>query len=174
MNIEQINQMNRDRFVEYFGDVYEHSPWIPLQSHANSPFQDRDDLLAAMRKVLQAATQEQQITLIRAHPDLAGKAAIQGKLTESSSQEQAGVGLDQCTPDEFAHFTELNNRYKAKFDFPFIMAVKGATKEQVINGFESRMDNTVEEEFHTALVQINRIAEFRVNDLVDSTIGETS
>lgn len=108
-----------------------------------------------------------QLALIRVHPDLAGKAALRGELTAESTREQAGAGLDQLTPDEFARFTELNERYTTRFGFPFIMAVKNATKHQILSGFEQRIDNTPELEFATALEQINRIAAFRIADLVE-------
>jgi 2-oxo-4-hydroxy-4-carboxy-5-ureidoimidazoline decarboxylase len=116
---------------------------------------------------LAAATEAEQLALIRAHPDLAGKAALRGELTAESTQEQAGAGLGQLTPAEFARFTELNTAYTTRFGFPFIMAVKNASKDQILAGFEQRITHTPTAEFAMALEQINRIAAFRIDDLIE-------
>ena len=100
--------------------------------------------------------------MIRAHPDLAGKAALAGELTDDSTREQAGAGLDQCSPEEMARFERLNEAYKAKFGFPFVMAVKGSDRYAILDAFEVRLENTPAEERRTAVEQINRIARFRL------------
>ncbi|QQZ29362.1 2-oxo-4-hydroxy-4-carboxy-5-ureidoimidazoline decarboxylase [Thiothrix subterranea] len=166
-SLSALNQLDQAAFVALLGGVYEHSPWMAERSFAYLPFADVDALLQAMRATLAQADHDEQLALIRAHPDLAGKAALRGELTAESTREQAGAGLDQLTPDEFARFTELNERYTTRFGFPFIMAVKNATKHQILSGFEQRIDNTPELEFATALEQINRIAAFRIADLVE-------
>lgn len=149
------------------GGVYEHSPWMAERCFAKRPFADVDALLQAMRATLSVASHEEQLALLRAHPDLAGKAAMRGELTAESTQEQAGAGLGTLTPEEFERFTELNEGYQASFGFPFIMAVKNATKHQILSGFEQRIDNTPEAEFAMALEQVNRIAAFRIADLIE-------
>lgn len=154
-----------ERFTEHYGDIYEHSPWVAeaaweqgLSEAHNAP----DALADLMGLMLQQASPEQQIAVIQAHPDLAGKAALAGELTEDSSREQAGAGLDQCTPEEFARFEQLNAAYKAKFGFPFVIAVKGLDRHAILAAFETRLDNDLAQERKTAIEQIIRIARFRL------------
>lgn len=161
-----LNALSQTEFIALLGGVYEHSPWVAERSWAVRPFADHESLLAALRQTLAQAKPAEQLTLIRAHPDLAGKAALAGELTAASSREQASAGLDQCSPEELARFHELNTAYQARFGFPFIMAVKNATRQQILAGFESRLAHSPEQEFATALAQINRIAAFRVQDLI--------
>ncbi|MGB5597914.1 2-oxo-4-hydroxy-4-carboxy-5-ureidoimidazoline decarboxylase [Thiothrix litoralis] len=165
--IATLNQLDQAAFVRLLGGVYEHSPWMAERCYAQQPFAERAALLQAMREVLAAATEAEQLALIRAHPDLAGKAALRGELTAESTQEQAGAGLAQLTPAEFARFTELNTAYTTRFGFPFIMAVKNASKDQILAGFEQRITHTPTAEFAMALEQINRIAAFRIDDLIE-------
>ncbi len=167
MAVSALNALEQPAFVALLGKVYEHSPWVAERTFSNRPFADRETLLQAMRTALANASRDEQLALIRAHPDLAGKAALRGELTAESTREQAGAGLDQCSPAELARFHQLNDAYKARFGFPFIMAVKNASKEHILAGFEARINNSLDDEFATALVQINRIAGFRVNDLVN-------
>ena len=115
-----------------------------------------------MSDILLRADHARQLALINAHPDLAGKAAVQGQLTAASTQEQSGAGIHQCTAEEFSRFTELNDAYKAKFKFPFIMAVKGSDRHQILAAFETRIHNSVDTEFKCALEEINKIALFRL------------
>jgi 2-oxo-4-hydroxy-4-carboxy-5-ureidoimidazoline decarboxylase len=158
-------QMARGDFVARFGGVYEHSPWIAeaVYDRGLAPETDsRAGLASAMAAVLAGADHEARLALIRAHPDLAGRAAIAGELTTSSRSEQAGAGLDRCTPEEYRRFQELNAVYKEKFGFPFILAVGGRTREEILAAFESRIGNDRDVEFQTALEQINRIALLRL------------
>lgn len=166
-SIAELNTLDQVAFVRFLGGVYEHSPWMAERTWQARPFVGREALLKAFRATLAAASETEQLALIRAHPDLAGRAALRGELTAESSHEQASAGLDQCSPEELARFTELNTAYKHKFAFPFIMAVKNATRAQILQGFEARMSHELAREFATALEQINRIAAFRINDLVD-------
>ena len=124
-----------------------------------------ETLHARMSDILLSADHARQLALINAHPDLAGKAAVQGQLTEASTNEQAGAGIHQCTAEEFQRFTELNDAYKAKFAFPFIMAVKGSNRHQILAAFETRIHHPVETEFTCALAEINKIALFRLQTL---------
>ncbi|GAB2788186.1 2-oxo-4-hydroxy-4-carboxy-5-ureidoimidazoline decarboxylase [Halomonas shantousis] len=157
--------LSREAFVEHYGDVYEHSPWIAAEAWDTGlgDAQDTPEGLAqAMGRILDAASPERQLKVIRAHPDLAGKAALAGELTADSTREQAGAGLDQCTREEFERFQSLNAAYKARFDFPFVMAVKGSDRHRILAAFEQRLPNTPDEERRTAIVQVNRIALLRL------------
>lgn len=160
--------MSQDAFVKRFGGVYEHSPWVAERTHAQGLSAAHSSIAAlakAMAEVLLAATHEEKITLIRAHPDLAGRAALQGELTDDSTDEQTSAGLDQCTPEELARFQKLNDAYKAKFGIPFIMAVRGSNRHQILAGFEQRINHTTEAEFQRALEEINHIATLRLQTL---------
>ena len=162
------SQMTRQAFVEHFKDLYEHSPWVAEAVFDKGLSKDLDHagpLLAVFQETMLAATQAQQLTLICAHPDLAGKAAIRGKLTLSSTAEQAGAGISACSAAEFAKFTQLNEAYKTKFGFPFIKAVKGSDRHQILAAFEARIDHIKDVEFGQALTEINKIASFRMADM---------
>jgi len=162
------SQLDRDAFVAAFADVYEHSPWVAERTFdqgVEAGFDEVEVLHARMAAVLFAASRKEQLALINAHPDLAGKAAVRGELTAASTSEQAGAGIHECTPEEFARFTELNDAYKAKFGFPFIMAVKGSNRHQILAAFEERIHHTPEQEFDRALNEINKIALFRLQAL---------
>ncbi|MDE1194059.1 OHCU decarboxylase [Pseudomonas sp. Bc-h] len=162
------SSLSREDFVQAFADIYEHSPWVAEKAYDLGQGTDLDDietLHARMSDILLSADHATQLALINAHPDLAGKAAVQGQLTEASTNEQAGAGIHQCTSDEFARFTELNDAYKAKFAFPFIMAVKGSNRHQILAAFETRIHNSADTEFACALAEINKIAMFRLQAL---------
>ena len=148
------SQLDQQAFVAYYGDIYEHSPWVAelAWQRGLSPAEDTPEGLAeVMGAVLREASPERQLEVIRAHPDLAGKAAV------------AGAGLDQCTPEELARFERLNAAYKEKFGFPFVMAVKGSDRHAILAAFEARLPNDPAEERRTAIEQINRIARFRLD-----------
>ncbi len=162
--LADVNAMTVEAFVAAFGDVAEHSPWVARQAAASRPFASRDVMVAAFANALYGASHEMQLALIRAHPDLATRA----KLTTDSTREQAGAGLDTLTPAEFARFTEFNDLHKQRFDFPFIFAVKGATKHQILAGFAERIDYPLAREFAITLEQICRIFRFRIEDRVTS------
>jgi 2-oxo-4-hydroxy-4-carboxy-5-ureidoimidazoline decarboxylase len=163
---DELQQLEHDRFVELFGGVFEHAPWVADEAFDARPFHTIEALHEAMVDAMRRAPRERQLALIRAHPDLAGRAAIAGELSAASSAEQVGAGLDQCTPAEFERFQKLNDRYKEKFRFPFVLAVKGRTRAQILAAFEQRLDNPPEAEFDEALNQIARIARFRLEDLI--------
>ena len=162
------SQMTRQAFVEHFKDLYEHSPWVAegvFDLGITTGLDQSAALLAAFKIVMLDANKEQQLALICAHPDLAGKAAIRGELTAASTSEQSGAGISECTETEFAHFTQLNEAYKTKFGFPFIKAVKGSDRHQILAAFESRIHHVAEAEFAQALTEINKIASFRMADM---------
>lgn len=160
--------LSRAAFIQAFADIYEHSPWVAERAYdlgPNCELDDIDNLHARMSRVLLQASSDEQLALINAHPDLAGKAAVRGELTQASTDEQAGAGIHQCTPDEFQRFNELNQAYKARFGFPFIMAVKGSDRHRILAAFETRIHNTPQAEFACALAEINKIALFRLQAL---------
>jgi 2-oxo-4-hydroxy-4-carboxy-5-ureidoimidazoline decarboxylase len=163
---EDVNGMSQDAFVAAFGDVAEHSPWVAEAAAEDRPFAGLEALIEAFQRVIGEAPRDQRLALIRTHPDLAGKAALAGELAEDSRHEQSGAGLDRLTSEEFARFTRLNDGYKARFGFPFIFAVRGATKHQILDAFEVRLENDPDEEFQTALEQVLRIVRFRLEDRV--------
>lgn len=164
ITLADINAMTGADFIAAFGDVAEHSPWVAEAAWRKHPFVSREDVVAAFEKAMRAAPQAAKLALIRAHPDLATKA----RLTQDSTSEQAGAGLDRLTPDEFARFTALNDAYKARFGFPFILAVKGATKAQILAAFAARIESSPEAEFETAMTQIARIFRFRLEDRISA------
>ena len=163
-SLADINALSKAAFVASLGDIAEHSSWVAEKAWLKQPFATRDDLIAGFEQSMQEASHEAQLTLIRAHPDLATKA----KLTQDSTNEQAGAGLDRLTKEEFARFTALNDAYKKRFGFPFIFAVKGATKNQILAAFETRIANSPDVEFATALAQIARIFRFRLEDRISA------
>ena len=145
-----------------FADIAEHSPWVAQHAFRDAPFDTREEMIASFTMAVHHADPDDQLALLRAHPDLATRA----KLTADSTNEQKGAGLDTLTQAEFAHFTQLNTAYQSKNGFPFIFAVKGATKHQILAGFEARIANDSATEFATALEQVCRIIRFRLEDSV--------
>jgi OHCU decarboxylase len=160
--------LDRTQFVALHGRVYEHSPWIAetAWSAGLKPQHDTvEGLHQALAAIVDAAPRERQLVLLNAHPDLAGRLAVSGGLTAESTSEQASAGLDQCSPDEFRRFTELNDAYKRKFPFPFIMAVKGKSRAEILDAFERRIHHDEGVEFRTALQEVHKIALLRLRDL---------
>jgi len=173
--LSDLNSCDAATFVEHLRGIYEHSPWIPQRAAAQRPFANATALKLALQDVVSAATQDEQLGLIREHPELAGKAAVAGKLTAESTSEQAKSGLHLCSAEEFATLHRLNADYNAKFGFPFILAVKGPdgqglTRRQVIATFTRRLKNQRADEIAECLRQIKRIAEIRLNDLLGVTL----
>jgi 2-oxo-4-hydroxy-4-carboxy-5-ureidoimidazoline decarboxylase len=168
MTLADVNALDRDAFVAKFGGIVEHSPWIAETAWTKRPFVSVDALHSAMVAALRSAPIETQLMVMRAHPELAGKAAIRGEMTADSKQEQGGAGLTQCSPQEFARLTALNRAYKAKFGFPFILAVKGLDRAAIIAQFETRLEHDRITEFDTALAQIARISRLRLETLLST------
>lgn len=161
-----LSRMDRDAFVGAVGAVFEHSPWVMERAWDKRPFSSRAEFYAVLAKVLDESDRERQLALIDAHPELAGKAAEQGALTADSAREQAGVGLNACSPEELAEIRRLNQAYRDKFGWPFIIAVKGLTRQAIIAEMARRLERPAEDEFSEALSQIVRIASFRLDDLM--------
>jgi 2-oxo-4-hydroxy-4-carboxy-5-ureidoimidazoline decarboxylase len=166
MTLDSLNTFDRTVFVAALGDVFEHSPWVAERVYEQVPFASVEALHAAMVAAVDAASPGEQLALIRAHPQLAGRAAIRGELTEASTREQRGAGLDQCTPEEFERLTELNTAYESKFGFPFIIAVRGHTRGSIIDAMQQRLTNDPMAEHAEALRQIARIASLRLGDMI--------
>jgi len=162
LSLKDLNQMDQDNFTKALGEIFEHTPAIARQAWSQHPFASVETLHQAMVSVMQSLPKAQQLALIRAHPDLGTKA----KMTASSVQEQSGVGLDQLTPEEFATFQELNQAYRDRFQFPFIVAVKEHTKASILEAFRQRLTHDFDTERQTALTEIGKIAGYRLKALV--------
>jgi OHCU decarboxylase len=163
------SRLARTLFIERFGGVYEHSPWVAAAAHdagLGSGADTADGLAKALAAAATKGTTEQKRALIEAHPDLAGRLALAKTLTADSTNEQASAGLDRLTPEEMRQFAELNDAYRAKFGFPFIMAVKGKSKADILATFRSRLDHDAGAETATALAEIDRIAALRLKDIL--------
>ncbi len=167
--IERPSQMTRDRFVDRFGGIVEHSPWVAERAHALElgPAHDSATGLAnALARILRTASPDERLAVLRAHPDLAGKLAAAKRLTPESTAEQASAALDALTDEERSHFQRLNTAYVAKHGFPFIIAVRDNTKASILHAFETRISNDTPTEFATACAQVERIAELRLKDIL--------
>jgi N-carbamoyl-L-amino-acid hydrolase len=171
MTLSDLNRLDPAAFAAALHGIYEHSPWIPERAAARRPFASLAALKLALQDAVSLAGDDEQLSLLRAHPELAGKAAIAGALTAESTGEQAASGLDRCSPDEYAALHELNAAYNARFGFPFILAVKGPTgrgltRQAIIATFRRRLGNGLHDEMAEALRQVHRIAEIRLNGLL--------
>ncbi len=163
-----MQSLERTEFLDRFGGVYEHSRWVAEKcfdegGHLNC--KKPSDLTGPFSHLVEAAGNEPQLILLRAHPDLAGKLAKTGALTRESTSEQAGAGLDECTDAEFEEFTRLNEVYRQKFGFPYILAVKGRHRTEILENFRARVSNDIASEFREALSQVHQIARLRLEAL---------
>ena len=165
MTLDDLNASSREGFVAALGAIFEDSPWTAERAWQHRPFASLEELHQAMMAEVSASSRGQQLALLRAHPDLGTRA----RLTAASAGEQAGAGLDRLTPSEFDRLQELNTSYREKFGFPFLFAVKGSTKHDVLAALAARLPATVDEEFAEALRQVSRIAWFRLQDMVTNT-----
>ena len=163
-----IRSLDRDAFLRRFGGVYEHSPWVAekcFDEGGHEGAEKPSDLAGPFAHIVEAAGHEPQLLLLRAHPDLAGKLARGGALTAESTSEQAGAGLDACTDAEFDEFTRLNAAYREKFGFPYILAVRGRHRQEILENFRARLPNDLATEFREALNQVHQIARLRLQAL---------
>src|SRR5215471_15546670 len=158
MTIETLNSLDRQDFVDAIGWVFEHSPWVAERAWRARPFAHAEALHRALVEEVERASLEEQLALLRAHPDLGTRARV----SDASAAEQGGVGLDRLTSQEFEDLQRLNTDYRAKFGFPFLYAVKGSTKHDILQALRQRLQATREEEYTEALRQVYRIAGFRV------------
>lgn len=159
--------MSREEFVERFGGIYESSPWVAEGASVERPFESVDEMRRAFERAVEGASEEKKLSLIRAHPDLAGKAAVAGELTEESANEQSSAGLDRLSPEEFERFTRMNRAYHEKFEIPFIVCVREHTKASILENAEARLSNSWGEEIETALGEIHKIAGLRLKDMIE-------
>jgi 2-oxo-4-hydroxy-4-carboxy-5-ureidoimidazoline decarboxylase len=166
LTLAALNEMSAADFCAHLGNVYEHAPWIAVAAAARRPFATIAALYAAMRAAMRQASTAERLALARGHPDLAGKAARAGALTTDSTGEQASAGLDRLDEAELAAFHRLNDAYRAKFGFPFIICVRRHTKDSILASFAKRLAHAPEAELRTALEEIDRIAALRLDALV--------
>ena len=166
--VRAVNQGTLADFVARVGPVFEHSPWIAERTWSQRPFASRDDLLAKLVATLRGATRGEQLALIRAHPDLAGRLARENALTAASTAEQASAGLDRLSPEELIRFTEANTRYRERFGFPFVVCARLNDKTAMLSAFERRLGLDVEEEIENALREIEKIAALRLSGILTS------
>jgi len=164
--LPEINRMSPHDFRRALGDVFERSPWIAERAWAARPFRSRAALHRTMVRVVRDASREEQLALLRAHPDLAIRAARADALSAASRVEQSSAGLDRLTDEEYARFGRLNARYREKFGFPFIIAVRKHDKTSILAAFERRLRNTVDAEIEAALAEVADITRLRLETLV--------
>ncbi len=163
-----IKDLDRTKFVAEYGGVYEHSPWVAEQCFDDEGHLAADqpsDLAGPFAHQVEATDHTRQLMLLRAHPDLAGQLALGGELTAESTSEQASAGLNQCTQEELDEFTDLNTAYRQKFDFPYILAVRGRGRVEILDNFRKRLPNDMASEFREALNQVHQIAKLRLDSL---------
>ena len=161
-SINNINQLNKSDFLSVFGNIFEKTEWIAEKVFDLKPFKSNDDLFSKMVCQYESCNKEQILIILNSHPEL----AVEKKLTKDSSNEQSGASLNECTFDEFEEFKKLNIEYRIKFGFPFIIAVKGKNKNDILNDFKKRIQNDLNSEFDEAKKQVMKIASFRFKDIV--------
>jgi 2-oxo-4-hydroxy-4-carboxy-5-ureidoimidazoline decarboxylase len=166
LTLSQLNELNCTEFVSIIGPVFEHSSWIAEKAWSKKPFAGIHELHSTMCNVVRGAGLVKQIALVRAHPDLVGRAALAGTLTRESTNEQAGAGLNALSLGEISLFQKQNEAYLSKFGFPFVICARINRKETILAGYEKRLQNTREQEIQIALEEIFKIAEFRLCDLI--------
>lgn len=166
ITLQELNALAQERFVQALGGLFEGPPWIVAQAWHQRPFADPNHLLQTLCSIMHTAPVEQQVLLLRAHPDLVGRAALAGTLSPASASEQAAAQLDRLTPEEIATFQQLNAQYQQRFGFPFVICARENKKESILTGFASRLQNTREQEIPLALAEVAKICSFRLYDLI--------
>jgi 2-oxo-4-hydroxy-4-carboxy-5-ureidoimidazoline decarboxylase len=167
ISIAALNQFDREQFVESLGTIFEHSPWVADLAYECRPFRSVSHLHQSMVETVEKSPEFQRMALICNHPELAGKEADAGTLTTDSLKEQSGAGLNQCTAEELAQLQSLNRTYQEKFEFPFVIAVTGLNKIQIIEALEARLKNSAAVEFDTSIIEIGKIGKIRLDALID-------
>ena len=162
--IDKINKLSRSEFVEIFANIFEKTKWIAEKLYNQKPFNNFKDLCSKMLGIFETAGKETQLKILEAHPDLADKVTV-NLLTSNSRSEQSNAGLDQCSEEEFNEFKNLNKSYRQKYGFPFVIAVKGKNKIEILSEFRKRILNNVDEEFNEAIIQVGKIANLRLNEI---------
>lgn len=168
MTVADLESLDRIAFTRELGHLFEHSPWVAEETWNRRPFRDAAHLHTELCATMQAADRQRQLALIRAHPDLAGRLAQQRQLTRESTREQASAGLNALGDDELTAFQQLNAAYRARFGFPFIICARLNAKDAILAAMRARMGNSPEQEFRTALAEIEKIARLRLEDVLKS------
>ena len=166
--INKINKLTKSEFVKVFANIFENAGWIAEELYKQKPFKDFDELSSKMMNIFEISSKEKKLKILNDHPDLGDKAKI-NLLTPDSLKEQTSVGLDQCTKEEFSEFKKLNDDYR-KFGFPFILAVKGKNKIEILNNFRKRINSNPQVEFEEAIKQVKKIASQRLETLNSKNI----
>ena len=161
-SIDTFNKLNKSEFLSTFGNVFEKTEWIAGKCYDSKPFNNVQELVNKMMEVFENSIKEKHLKILNSHPDL----AVKKKLTKESENEQANANLNQCTNEEFEEFNKLNEKYKKKFGFPFIIAVKGKNKNEILNIFRQRITNNINLEFEEAKKQVKKIATFRLSEII--------
>ena len=161
-SIDKFNKLSKAEFISIFGNIFEKTEWIAERCYESKPYNNLDELVSKMMKIFENIEKERHLEILNSHPDL----AVEKKLTEDSKNEQKNASLDQCTDEEFVEFKKLNEEYKKKFGFPFIIAVKGKNKEEILNSFRQRITNNINLEFEEAKKQVKKIATFRLDEII--------
>jgi OHCU decarboxylase len=161
-SIDKFNKLSKAEFISIFGNIFEKTEWIAERCYESKPYNNLDELVSKMMKIFENIEKERHLEILNSHPDL----AVEKKLTEDSKNEQKNASLNQCTDEEFVEFKKLNEKYKKKFGFPFIIAVKGKNKEEILNSFRQRITNNINLEFEEAKKQVKKIASFRLGEII--------
>jgi len=161
-SIVKINKLSKAEFISIFGNIFEKTEWVAERCYESKPYNNLDELVSKMMKIFENIEKEKHLEILNSHPDL----AVEKKLTEDSKNEQKNASLNQCTDEEFVEFKKLNEEYKKKFGFPFIIAVKGKNKEEILNSFRQRITNNINLEFIEAKKQVKKIAIFRLIEII--------
>ena len=161
-SIDKFNKLSKAEFISIFGNIFEKTKWIAERCYESKPYNNLDELVSKMLKIFENIEKERHLEILNSHPDL----AVEKKLTEDSKNEQKNASLDQCTDEEFVEFKKLNEKYKKKFGFPFIIAVKGKNKKEILNSFRQRITNNINLEFEEAKKQVKKIATFRLDEII--------
>ena len=162
--IDKINKSSQSEFIKIFDNIFENAKWIAEKLYNQKPFSDFEELSSKILNIFETATKEKQLKILNSHPDLADKTKI-ASLTTESREEQSNAGLDQCSKEEFIEFKNLNEKYKKKFGFPFIYAVKGKSKMEILSNFRRRISYDIKDEFIEAKKQVKKIASLRLNEI---------
>ena len=161
-SIDKFNKLSKAEFISIFGNIFEKTEWIAEKCYESKPYNNLDELILKMMKIFENTEKEKHLEILNSHPDL----AVEKKLTKDSKNEQKNASLNQCTDKEFVEFKKLNEEYKKKFGFPFIVAVKEKNKEEILNSFRQRITNNINLEFEEAKKQVKKIASFRLSEII--------
>ena len=162
--IDKINKSSQSEFIKIFENIFEKARWIAKKLYDQKPFNDFEDLCLKMLDIFETTSKENQLKILNSHPDLASKTKI-SSLTSDSQKEQSNAGLDHCSEEEFDEFKDLNDKYKKKFGFPFILAVKGKNKNEILDNLKKRISFDPTAEFDQAIKQVKQIASLRLKEL---------